>query len=184
MTATIKSLAADVETARATAAEATLQSQITALGSPVNGTVNNGGLWWSTSSGDWVNTLIGVANVDPTSALLAHGITLGQGGTIPPTESDAADFLAVVPFAMTLTGLYVTVKAAVSTTMAVQLRRSSDFGVTFTNVSGFVATFSIGARLASVLPTGVNVSSGDILNFSVSSGSGTNMLVTASGVAR
>jgi hypothetical protein len=114
-----------------------------------------------------------------------RALSMGLGGTVPATAADTADFVVQVPFNMTLKRLKVTAKTAPGGAMAVQLRRSTNATTpSYSNVSGFVATFTASQSSAVVDPADVDVNEGDLLNFSVSTGGGQNLLVEAIGVTR
>jgi hypothetical protein len=120
-----------------------------------------------------------------TTVSAERALSMGLGGTVPATAADTADFVVQVPFNMTLKRLKATAKTGPGGAMAVQLRRSTNPTTpSYSNVTGFVATFVAGQSSAVVDPTDVDVNEGDLLNFSVSTGGGQNLLVEAIGVTR
>lgn len=110
-------------------------------------------------------------------AAKVRALAFGKAGSISATETDAADFLVPIPFDCTVLRMKVTCKTAPGGSMAVQLRKSTNSGSSFADVSGFVVTFSASAKIAVVDPSNADLSEGDILNFSASTGSGANLLV-------
>jgi hypothetical protein len=119
-----------------------------------------------------------------------RSLILSKGGAIGATETNAADFLLAVPFNMTLKRLKATVQSAVSGSMVVQLRRATTpvtTPPTYSDVTNWTVTFSSGNVLAvNASPTGgnVNVDEDDVLNFSVSTGSGGSLLLEVIGIPR
>ncbi len=109
-----------------------------------------------------------------------RGLTLGKGGAVLTTDTNAADYPICVPYNCTLQRMKVTLKSAASGAMVVQLRTATGPVTTapsYSDVSGFAATFANTRVLATVDPTNVDVSEGDFLNFSCTTGSGSNILV-------
>jgi len=109
-----------------------------------------------------------------------RGLTLGKGGSILTTDTNAADYPICVPYNCTLLRMKVTLKTAASGAMVVQLRSAAGpitTAPTYSDVTGFACTFANTRVLATVDPTDVDVSEGDFLNFSCTTGSGANMLV-------
>ena len=109
-----------------------------------------------------------------------RAILLGKGGAIQATDTNAADFPVAVPFNCTLLRMKVTMKVAPAGAMVVQLRSSANpitTAPTYSDVSGFSVTFTGSNVLAVVDPANVNLSEGDFLNFSCTTGSGSNLLV-------
>lgn len=109
-----------------------------------------------------------------------RAFVLGKAGAIGATETDAADFLFIVPFDCTMLRMKSTLRTAASGSAAVQLRTAAGpitNTVTWGNVASFVTTFSSGNYVAVVDPANVNASEGDVLGFSVGTGSGTDLLV-------
>lgn len=124
-----------------------------------------------------------ISSQDMELALAERVFTMGKAGTIAATETDAADFLLVVPFPCTLKRLKTSRKTAVNASV-VQIRRSTDSGASYSNAFGS-ATFASGTALvATADPADLNVNEGDILNFSVATGGGTNLLVEVTAVPR
>lgn len=118
---------------------------------------------------------------------MLRALVLGKAGTIAATDADAADFPFVVPFNMTLMKMKVTMKTAPSGAMVVQLRKAAatiTTAPTYSDVSGFSVTFSASNVLAIADPTDADVGEGDFLNFSCTTGSGTNLLLALVGKLR
>jgi hypothetical protein len=112
--------------------------------------------------------------------LKEHAFVLGKAGAIGVTETDASDFFFIVPFNCTLLRMKAVVKSAATGASAVQLRTAAGpitSTITWGNVTGFVATFANTNFVATVDPADVNASEGDLLGFSVATGSGSNLLV-------
>ncbi len=109
-----------------------------------------------------------------------RAIVLGKGGAISTTDPDAADFPICVPFACTILRMKVTVKTAPTGAMAVTLRRAATpvtTAPTYSDVGGCVVTFVANRVLAIADPTDVPITEGDMLNFSCTTGGGTNLLL-------
>ncbi len=109
----------------------------------------------------------------------AKAIILGRGGTIADA-ADCANFPVAMPFAGTLTAMKVTMKTAPSGAMAVQLRTATapiTTAPTYADVPGFVATFVAGQVSAKIDPDDVDVLENDWLNFSLTTSSGSSILV-------
>ena len=119
---------------------------------------------------------LGLATQTELDATKERALTMGKAGTISATDADAADFLLVVPFAMTLKRIKCSRKTHGSAASVVQIRRSTDNGASFSNAFG-TATFGSSSLVATGDPADLAVSEGDVLNFSVSTGGGTNLLV-------
>lgn len=103
---------------------------------------------------------------------------IGAAGT-PAVGDDKADFYVPVPFNCTLKRLKATSKTAVSALTTYQLRRSTDGGATFADYFGTV-DIANGARLGSSDPADLDLTEGDVLNFSIDAGSGyTNPMLVA-----
>lgn len=134
------------------------------------------------SAGDNSTKLATTAYVDAKE----RALTLGKGGVIGATETNAADFPMIVPFALTMKRMKVVLNTAASGAMAVQLRKASAPGTavpSYSDVSGFLCTFANGSQIATVTPgTAILASEGDLLNFSATTGSGSNMMVEVVGV--
>ncbi len=117
-----------------------------------------------------------------------HALVMGKAGTIPAsTANDQADFLVMVPFDMTLKTIRASVTAKPGSDTTVQIRRSTDSGNSFSNAFGTVTVTAAGtAKAFSAGPADLDVSAGDVLNFSITGGggSGTNLLVAVIGTAR
>ncbi len=116
-----------------------------------------------------------------------RGLILGKGGTLTGTLTDTADFPLTVPFDCTLKRMKVVVKTAVSGAMVVQLRRVAGpvtTAPTYADVTGFTVTYSSSNVYASADPTDVDVSEGDVLNFSCSTTSGANIIIEVVAVPR
>lgn len=107
---------------------------------------------------------------------LNRAAILGISGTLAGTMVDAADFPFIMPFSSTLLRIKATLKTPVTTVMTVQLRRASgpDAG-TYTNIGGVALTFPIGSKGVILDPVDMNVAENDVLNLSVTSGSGSNL---------
>ncbi len=105
----------------------------------------------------------------------------GKAGAIGATETNAADFPFIVPFAATMKRCKVVLGAAASGAMTVQIRKASAPGTavpSYADVTGFIATFASGSQIATfTLGTAVTTAEGDLLNFSCATGSGVNMMV-------
>ncbi len=158
----------------AQAAYATVQDEGAAL--TQRGTINFTGPG-VTATDDAANSRTNVAiNTE-------RALTMGLAGTVAATATDTADFLMVVPFNMTLRRIKASAKTAPTGAMAVQIRRSTDAGATYANAFGTV-TFTANTRTAASDPADLDVNEGDVLNFSVSTGSGSNLMVELVGVAR
>lgn len=109
-----------------------------------------------------------------------HAIILTIGGGIPSSVTDGADFQMPVPFNCTALRLKATVKAAVNSSMVAKVRTAAGpitTPPTFSDLTGFSVTFSSGNVFASANPADQNLSEGDLLGLSVTSGSGANLLV-------
>lgn len=109
-----------------------------------------------------------------------RGFTLGKGGSILTTDTNAADYPFCVPYDCTLLRMKVVLKTAASGAMVVQLRSAAGPVTTapsYSDVSGFTVTFANTRVLATVDPADVDASEGDVLNFSCTTGSGANLLV-------
>jgi hypothetical protein len=109
-----------------------------------------------------------------------RGFTLGKGGSILTTDTNAADYPFCVPYDCTLLRMKATLKTAASGAMVVQLRTAAGpvtTAPTYSDVTGFTCTFANTRVLATIDPTDVDVSEGDFLNFSCATGSGANLLV-------
>lgn len=116
---------------------------------------------------------------------IERAMVIGKSGAIPTTLGDGVDFPLVVPFDMTLRRMKSICAEAPTTNMVVQLRLSTD-AVTpsYSDVAGFTLTFVAGQQSANIDPDDADVSEGDVLNLSMTSGSGQNMLTEIVGVAR
>lgn len=115
--------------------------------------------------------------------LLERVLVMGKAGAVAATETDAADFLMVVPFNMTLKRIKVSRKTHGSAASVVQVRRSTDSGASYSNAFGS-ATFASTGLVATSDPADLDVNEGDVLNFSVATGGGSNLLVELVGVGR
>lgn len=115
-------------------------------------------------------------------------LVMGRAGTIPAsTANDQADAYVVVPFDLTLLRLKVTCVTKPSGDTTIQVRRSTDSGNSFSNAFGTVVITASGtAKMFTSDPANLDVSEGDVLNFSITGGggSGTNVLVTVIGHKR
>jgi hypothetical protein len=100
---------------------------------------------------------------------------LGIAGAVP-TGTDIADFPFIMPFSSTLRRIKATLKTAATTAMTIQLRRSQGPDVTvYQDVPGVSVTFPIGSRGVIYDSVDLNVAENDVLNFSVTQGSGVNL---------
>lgn len=110
-----------------------------------------------------------------------RALTLGKGGAIGATETNAADFPMIVPFAITMKRMKAVLNTAASGAMTVQLQKASAPGTavpSYSAVNGFVCTFANGSTIATITPgTAVTAAEGDLLNFSAATGSGNSLLV-------
>lgn len=114
-----------------------------------------------------------------------RAVTLGLAGTIPASGTDTSDFFVPLPFNMTLLRMKATCKTAPTGAMVVQLRRSTNNTTpSWSDVTGFSVTFTSSQNTAVADPSDVSVNEGDLLGFSVSTGSGTNIIVEAIGTVR
>ncbi len=117
---------------------------------------------------------------DAVDAQNVRGFTMGKGGSISATETNAADYPILVPYDCTLMRMKASLKTAASGAMVVTLRQSAGPITTapsYSDVTGFSATFSTNNVAAVVDPADVDVSEGDMLNFSCTTGSGANILL-------
>lgn len=108
---------------------------------------------------------------------------MGKAGAIPAaTVNDQADFLLILPFAMTLRRLKATAKTAPTSNTTIQVRRSTDSGGSFVNYFGTV-TINATTKVGIADPVDASVNEGDILNFSITvgGGSGADLLVQVIG---
>lgn len=116
-----------------------------------------------------------------TPTVVERAFLFGKAGAIGATETNAADFPFIVPYAATMKRVKVVTATAASGAMTVQVRKAAAPGTavpSYSDVTGFVATFANGSQIATfTLGTAVAVSEGDLLNFSAATGSGTNMMV-------
>jgi hypothetical protein len=115
-----------------------------------------------------------------------HVLVLGYAGTLPAaTMNDFADFNVPVPFDMTLQEVKAQLKTAVGTHTIVQIRRSTDQGASFSDAFGAV-TISNGDMDGYTNPADLDITSGDVLQLSVTTGggSGTNLVVELIGRRR
>lgn len=111
-------------------------------------------------------------------------LMIGIAGTLA-AGSDIADFPLCVPFPMTLRRMKTMLKSGATGAMTVQLRRSTTMNPpSYSNVSGFLATYASGQTAIQVDPTDVDVNENDCLNLSIATPSGTNLLVEIIGIAR
>ncbi len=105
----------------------------------------------------------------------------GKAGSIGATETNAADFPMIVPFAITMKRMKAVLATAASGAMTVQIRKASAPGTavpSYSDVTGFVGTFANGSQIATfTLGTAVTAAEGDLLNFSCATGSGVNLMV-------
>ncbi len=105
----------------------------------------------------------------------------GKAGVIGATETNAADFPLIVPFAITMKRMKAVLATAASGAMTVQIRKASAPGTavpSYADVTGFVGTFANGSQIATfTLGTAVTAAEGDLLNFSCATGSGVNLMV-------
>jgi hypothetical protein len=116
---------------------------------------------------------------------LERAMVIGKAGALPTLLNDGADFPLVVPFDMTLRRMKSICAIAPTTNMVVQLRLSTDpLTPSYSDVAGFTTTFTAAQQSATVDPDDFDVSEGDVLNLSITSGSGQNMLTEIVGVAR
>jgi hypothetical protein len=122
---------------------------------------------------------------------LTHTFFLGKAGTIPAsTAQDQADFLVIVPWDMTMTGVYALALTAPTsqTTARVRVATPSAGLVTFADLSAtFNAVIEADQKVSPLgNPADVNVNAGQVLNFSIvgGGGSGTNILVAVLGFKR
>lgn len=90
--------------------------------------------------------------------------------------ADTADFLQVIPFNMTLKRFKITRATHGSSASVVQIRKSTNSGASYSDAFGS-ATFGSTSLVATADPTDHNVTEGDVLNFSITTGGGTNYLV-------
>lgn len=107
---------------------------------------------------------------------LDRAAILGISGTLGGTMTDAADFPFIMPFASTILRIKATLRTATTTAMSVQLRRSGgpDAGA-YANVPGVALSFPIGSKGTILDPVDLNIAENDVLNLSVTNGSGTNL---------
>ncbi len=109
-----------------------------------------------------------------------RGFVMGKGGPVLTTDTNAADYPILVPYNCTLLRMKVTLKVAASGAMVVKLRKAAGpitITPTYVDVTGFSVTFSNGNVAAAADPADVDVSEGDMMNFSCTTGSGSNILV-------
>lgn len=114
-------------------------------------------------------------------------LSLGVAGTIPASAAaDTSDFFIIVPCAMTITRLKAVCKTAPSSNTTIQLRKSTDSGSTWADVTGFSVTVNASALVGTADPTDTTVNEGDLLGFSVTAGggSGTNLMLEVVAVPR
>lgn len=145
-----------------------LQAEIDAFGDPLVGTQSGQVPVWSGS--EWI--------VQKPERV----VTLGVSGAIT-SNADSSDFYVPIAFAATIKRMKVTA-VGVTTNMTVQLRKSTDSGASFADVSAFTVTFASGNKIKTVDPTDADVNEDDILNVSCGTVSGTNLLVALIVVAR
>lgn len=113
----------------------------------------------------------------------AVGLSVGKAGTIPATSADTGDFLLAIPFDMTAERLKVTRKTHGSAAMVIQPRVSGDAGNSYSDALESI-TFGSTSLEQELNITDVDLNEGDILNFSITSGGGTNLLVEVIGRTR
>jgi hypothetical protein len=109
-----------------------------------------------------------------------RAFVLGKAGAIGATETDAADFAFCVPYNCTILRMKATLTGAATGAMIVQLRTAAQpitTAPTMGNVSSVLVTFANTNVLATATGFSTNLTEGDFLNFSCSTGSGTNLLV-------
>lgn len=125
------------------------------------------------------------AYADTIKALLfERGLIIGKAGALPTTSTDGADTYLPLPFNMTLRRMKVTAKS-VTSSMVVQLRKSTDSGANWSDVSNFVVTFSSGDKLKVVDPANVDLAEGDLIGLSITgAGSGSDLLVEVVAIPR
>lgn len=98
---------------------------------------------------------------------------IGKAGTPDAaTANDVADFYFVVPFAVTIKRLKATMKTAPSANTTLQVRKSTDSGASFADVTGATVTVNSSAKLGTSDPSDFSLSEGDVLNFSITAGGG------------
>jgi hypothetical protein len=121
---------------------------------------------------------LGGVDLATTDKAYSRAIVMGLAGVIPASSADVADFYVILPFNMTLQRMKVVCKVAPTGAMTVQLRRSTNRTTpSWSDVTGFLATFTSGQQSAIVDPTDVDVNEDDLLGFSIGTGSGTNLLL-------
>lgn len=149
-----------------------------------------GRIQYAPPAGGSSNVTLPIAESDVTNlvadlALLQErGLVVGKAGTLPTTVTDGADNYLPLPYNMTLRRMKVTAKS-VTSSMAVQLRKSTDSGANWSDVSGFTVTFASGDKIKVVDPSNVDLAEGDLLGLSITaSGTGTDLLVEVVAVPR
>lgn len=102
-------------------------------------------------------------------------------GNVVTGADQNGDFVRIAPNQMTLKRMKVTLKTLAAGAMVVQLRRSTNNGTSWVDVTGFTVTFANGAGIRTVDPTDVNINEGDWLGYSITTPSGANMEITLVG---
>lgn len=132
----------------------------------------------------------GVALTIPDAIGARMAFSLGKAGTIPAaTTNDTADFTFALPYNMTGKRLKVTCLTKPSGDTTLQLRRSTNSGETFSDVSGWtvVITAAGNAKMFTSDPTdATDWAEGDVFNFSITGGGGdgTNVVLEVIGATR
>jgi hypothetical protein len=117
--------------------------------------------------------------------VMLMAIALGISGTIGGTVTDGADYPVPIPFNMTLQKMKVFCKTAPAGAMVTQLRRATSITApTFSDVTGFATTHVASQNGAVVDPTDVDINENDVLNLSIATGSGANLLAMIVGKKR
>lgn len=136
-----------------------------------------------------LSTLVFADSTEQISATQT-ALIVGRAAAIPASATNVQhnDFHLVVPFDLTLRRLRVACLTKPSTDTTLTLRRSTDSGATWADVSGWTVTItSSGSAVAfSADPTDLDVVEGDVLGFRVSTGggSGTNVILEIIGSVR
>ena len=105
---------------------------------------------------------------------------VGQAGTISASETDLMDFVFVVPYNCTAIRMKAACQVAPTGAMSVQMRKSSAAGTaTWSNLTNFVVSWTANqlAAAGTTPASPINLTEGDFLGASVSTGSGTNLAV-------
>lgn len=104
---------------------------------------------------------------------------IGKVGAIPAAPAnDQADFMFPVPYNIIIKQLKAISTVTLTNPVTIQVRHSTDGGISFYDVVGVAVNINAGSRLGIATVTDYSIVEGEVLNFSIVSGGNTGNNLT------